>query len=444
MTILIYGLGRSGLAALELVRRQGHEAIAYDQKGSAEDRDRVRDAGAAWTDAPATAAVQLCIAAPGVPIDHPDLVALRQSGVEVIGEVEWVYRTIPGTYLGVTGTAGKGTVTRWLADALVAGGIATEVGGNFDPALAAVARPGGTYVVEMSSFQLERIDRFRPQVAVVLNLGEDHLDRHRTVAAYHAAKQRLVGGLRSSETFVFNADDEVVRGWAEASAATCVGFSLQRESDAWLDGHTLVLHGEPLVDRTELGVPGSHQVANALAVALAATAMGVDRNSVATALRDFTGLPGRHVVIAELDGLRFVDDSIATRELAVRAALEAADAPIVWILGGHDKGARPERLTDLVQERVSLIVAIGACGPTYARELKHAAPHVVCSDADGPTAMGCAVKTALEHLRSHHGSRGTVLLAPLASSFDQFHDYVHRSRAFADAVAQEVTWTASS
>ena len=444
MKVLVYGLGRSGRAAVELVRRQGHEVVAFDRDPSAEDLRVVAAAGATRTEAPTAAAVDACIAAPGVPIDHPDLEALRTRGVEVIGEVDWVYRTIPATYVGVTGTAGKGTVTRWLADALAAGGIPAHVGGNFDPALAAVAEPGGTYVVEMSSFQLERVERFRPRVAVVLNLGEDHLDRHGTVSAYHAAKRRLIANLGPDDTFVFNADDPVASSWADACPAVARGFSLTHDAAACLEDDRLMVDGAPLIDRSALKLRGEHQVANALAVALAATALGVSRSAIHDALAAFTGLPGRHALVAEAGAMRFIDDSIATRELAVRAALEAAEPPVVWLLGGQDKGARPERLADLARARVTLIVAIGASGPGYARALADAAPHVVCADSDGTDAMRCAVRTAVEHLRQEHHGRGTVLLAPLASSFDQFRDYAHRSQAFRSAVAEGVAWTASS
>lgn len=444
MTVLIFGLGRSGRAALALVRRQGHTAVAYDRAPSEEDRRAVTEHGADLTAAPTAVAADVCISAPGVPIDHPDLVALRARGVPVIGEVEWVYRTIPATYLGVTGTAGKGTVTRWLADALAAGGIAADIGGNFEPALAAIAEPGGTYVVEMSSFQLERVDAFRPRVAVVLNLGEDHLDRHGTVTAYHEAKRALLRNLAGDDVLVFNADDPVARAWAESCPARTRGFSVRAAADAYLDDGTLVLDDAPLLPRDRLRVAGEHQVANALAVALAADAMGVPRDDIAEALAAFEGLPGRHVLVAERDGIRYVDDSIATRELAVRAALEAATAPVAWILGGQDKGARPERLEGIAAERVAVMIGMGACGEAYVQALAGAAPHALCRESGGAEAMACAVSTATAYLRQNHGGRGTVLLAPLAASFDQFRDYKDRSEAFRRAVAEEVAWTASS
>lgn len=444
MKVLVYGMGRSGRAAVELVSRQGHDVVAFDRALSERDREVITSARAEITTDPAHADAAVCIAAPGVPIDHADLQSLRARGVDVIGEVEWVYRTIPATYLGVTGTAGKGTVTRWLADVLNVAGHDAEVGGNFDPALAAVAQPGGTYVVEMSSFQLERVDTFRPTVAVVLNLGEDHLDRHGTLAAYHGAKRDLVKNLRPADTFVFNADDPVAVDWATASPARTRGFSVTGTADACLTDGWLVLDGVRVVEAAELQVRGIHQISNALAVALAADAMGVHTADLRQGLTEFTGLPGRHAVVAEHRGRVYIDDSIATRELAVRAALQASTAPIVWILGGQDKGAHPERLADLVSERVTLLIGIGACGKDYAEKLQHVAPFVLCEQEDGAAALRCAVRIGTERLEREHGGKGTVLLAPLAASFDQFQDYKHRSRAFREAVAAEVAWTASS
>ncbi len=458
--LLVYGLGRSGGAVVARARAEGDPVVFFEARPEGDDvraaealgARRVADIAAALALVPRPA---ICVAAPGVPIDHPDLQRLRTAGIEVIGEVVWVLRRAPARTVGVTGTAGKGTVTRWTADVLVAAGVDAVAGGNLDPALAAVARPGATLVVELSSFQLERAPGLRPDVAVVLNLGVDHLDRHRDVASYHAAKHALVANLGPDETFVANADDPTVATWASASRARVRTFALGAAADARWDraSDLLLLDGRPLLRASDLRVRGPHLVADALAVALATDALGVPRDAIAEGLRAFGGLPGRHVEIGRLGGVRFVDDSIATRPLAVEAALRACDPPVVWLAGGVDKGAEVGALAEALRDRVVLTLGIGASGSAYARAAAAFAPAEVAPPGDGPATLAWAVRRAYAELKGAHGGRGTVLLAPLAASFDQYRDYAHRGAVFRAATAalgaevaaaEGVAWTPSS
>ena len=458
--LLVYGLGRSGGAVVARARREGVPVLFYEQRGDGPDvaaalatgAERVVDVGEALGRRPAP---RTCVAAPGVPIDHPDLARLRAAGVETIGEVVWVLRRTPARCVGVTGTAGKGTVTRWITDGLLAAGIDAVAGGNIVPALAAVARPDATLVIELSSFQLERAPGLRPDVAVLLNLGVDHLDRHGTVAAYHAAKRNLLRELGPRQTLVGNADDPLVAAWLDDSPARVRRFSLSTRADAFLerDGGLLWLDDAPLLGVGELRVVGEHQVANALATALALDAAGVPRAAIAPALAAFAGLPGRYAEVGRLGGVRFIEDSIATRPLAVAAALRSTPAPLVWIAGGVDKGADVDALGPLLRDRVALTLGVGASGPAYAAAAARYAPAEVIAEPDGPSALHAAVRRGWRELSDRHGGRGAVLLAPLAASFDQFGDYVERATAFRaavaelarDAVADEgVTWTPSS
>jgi UDP-N-acetylmuramoylalanine--D-glutamate ligase len=429
--VLIYGLGRSGLAAGTLCLQQGHEVTFFDRRELGTDIDTLLTLGGRRVAAAAVEPADLCIAAPGVPIDHPDLVALRAAGVATIGEVEWVFRTVGAPSIGVTGTAGKGTTTRWIHDLLKAAGVDAVLGGNYDPALAAVARPGATAVIEFSSFQLERCPSYRPDVAVVLNLGADHLDRHGSVERYHATKRELIAHLTPRDVLVYNADDPVARNWAQATPAEPRSFSLEREADGHLDPDgALVLDGEPLVEAGAMALSGRHNVANGLAAALAAQARGVERSVLAEGLTAYRGLPGRYAPAGSIGDIRFVDDSIATRPLAVAAALDASEAPVVWIAGGVDKGADLQSLEGSVRSKVSLMIGIGDAGPGYAEAASAWVPTTLCPEVDGRAALGCAVAAAVEHLREHHRGRGTVLLAPLAASFDQFVDYAERGAVF--------------
>ena len=430
MRVLVYGLGRSGGAVARLLRRQNHEVWTYD--AAAPQGDDLAALGCRRTDTPLDTLLDtpadLCIAAPGVPYDAPDLAALRARGLETIGEVEWVYRSVDAEIVGITGTAGKTTTTCWLAHALTQAGLDAPAGGNVDPALAAVAEPGATLVAELSSFQLERCPTLKPSIAVILNLGVDHLDRHGSVAAYHAAKGQLIANLGESETFIYNHDDPVLRSWAATSPACCRGFSAYDETAAaYLMGDTLMLHGRPLLTADRLKLSGQHHLLNALAVALACAAKGLSQEAIREGLESFVGVPGRYSLVLERAGVRFIDDSIATRTLSVQAALSATPAPIVWLVGGQDKGADLEPLEPLVRERVLRCIGIGEAGKAFTERLSAWTETSYIDTKDGETAMLEAVTQATELLQ---GSGGTVLLAPLAASFDQFSDYRARAHAF--------------
>lgn len=443
-TVLVYGLGRSGGAVARLLRAQGHTVWTYD--AAAPQGDDLGALGCRRTDHPLSVPADLCVAAPGVPYGAVDLVALRTRGLETIGEVEWVYRSVAAEIIGITGTAGKTTTTRWLAHVLTRAGLHAPAGGNVDPALAAVAAAGATLVTELSSFQLERCPTLTPSVAVILNLGADHLDRHGSLAAYHAAKKQLIAHLSAEETFVYNQDDSLLRRWAADSAARTWGFSaVDLRAEAALDGNMLTLHGAPLVAAHELQLSGRHHLLNALAVALAASAQGLDREAIRAGLTSFAGVPGRYSLVLERAGVRFVDDSIATRTLAVQAALAATPAPIVWLVGGQDKGAELAPLEPLVRERVRRCIGFGEAGRAFTERLAAWTETSYISTQDGERALLEAVTEAAELLRD---SGGTVLLAPLAASFDQFSDYRERARAFRRAAAVaaqrlETPWTLS-
>ncbi len=455
--LLVYGLGRSGLAAGRLAARQGWTVRWTDRDPTSPDAAVARREG--WGEAVDVAAAAddafaICIAAPGVPWDHPDLVTLRARGVETIGEIEWVARTVDAPLIGITGTAGKGTVTRWTDDLLRAAGVDAVAGGNLDPALAAVAAPDRWLVTEISSFQLERSPTLHPRVAVVTVLGRDHLDRHGDLATYHAVKRRLLTHLGPGDVAILNADDPYQADWgapvaaagAEVRTVSTAGAAgaYARRAPGPRGGAHLWLGTRDLGPDT-LAVPGRPARANALAALAAAEAAGADPAALAAHLPHLRGLPGRHERVAEACGVAFVDDSIATRELAVHAALEAAPAPVAWIVGGRDKGADPTALAPLAAEKVALLVAVGEAGPALAEAFDGVcATHRVAA-TDGDAAMAEAVRVGADHLRARGG--GTVLLAPLASSFDQFPNYRARGDAFraaVDALLAEAAWTGCS
>lgn len=439
MRVLVYGLGRSGIAVATLLAKQQHEVIAFDQQLKPSDVGHIALLGGRISDAPLDERIDLCIAAPGVPYDHADLQALRSRGIETIGEVEWVGRTVSADIIGITGTAGKTSTTQWLTEILQAADLDARAGGNIDPALAAVAEDGAVLVAELSSFGLERAPSLKPDIAVVLNLGSDHLDRHGSLEKYHAAKRAIINNQTAEDVFVYNADDSILCSWAAGSSARTLGFSTTNKADAYLAEGILYLAAQPFIPVKELQVSGDHQLGNALAVMLAASAYGLPDNAIKRGLRTFSGVAGRYSEVARLGDIRFIEDSIATRTLAVKAALTATPAPIVWILGGADKGASFTELRDVIKERVSLAVGVGEAGKPFLTQLEGLTTTVLCNQQDGQAALSCACQKAVSHLRNDHGGQGTVLLAPLAASFDQFDDYKDRARTFRDVVAQLMT-----
>ncbi len=422
--LLVYGLGRSGRGVARLLAREGRPFAWFDARPDPESLALMTLLGAPAGDPRGAHAT--VVAAPGVPIDHPDLLALRALGARVIGEAELVFETHPELpIIGVTGTAGKGGTSSLIWQLLRALGVNAGLGGNFDPPLTDLVGACEVAVCELSSFQLERVDRFRPQVAVITNLGVDHLDRHGSVEAYHAAKRHITAAQIPEDWLL------LPEGLDLPTRARVRHFSAER---------LVNLDGEEVADVRDL--PDGHHPANAAAALLAVDAWlraggrTVSAPEWRAALAHTTPVPGRFETVAARGGVRFVEDSIATRTLAVRAALERAAAPIAWLVGGRDKGAELEALEDLARQKVARVIGFGEDGAKFARHYERACglPVTLVEGADGAAIMRAAVEAACAALLDG----GTVLLAPLGTSFDLFPDYKARGAAFA-AAARAVT-----
>ncbi|MFZ5787124.1 MAG: UDP-N-acetylmuramoyl-L-alanine--D-glutamate ligase, partial [Acidobacteriota bacterium] len=350
--------------------------------------------------------VSLVVVSPGVPWDLPLLEQARSRGIEVLAEVELAFRHLPGVpLLGVTGSNGKTTVTALAGEVLRAAGVSAAVGGNIGtPAsLHAVEGRWDALVWELSSFQLEGCDTLRPRVGVLLNLSPDHLDRHGGLESYLAAKALIFRRQTAEDWAVLNADDPALVGLRPRGRVEW--FSLDnRRVAAHLGEDALVLDGTPLLRRSQLGLLGDHNVANALAAALATARLGAPREAIASALAAFKGLPHRHQVVAEAGGVRYVDDSKGTNIGATAAGLRGyVPGSVHLILGGRGKGQDCEA-ADEIGAALEGVVAVEACG-TLERAVGRAAAHARSGD--------------------------TVLLSPACASFDQFRDYAHRGDEFA-------------
>jgi UDP-N-acetylmuramoylalanine--D-glutamate ligase len=414
---LVFGLGRSGLGVVRYLAQKGVPGHVYDDSPRSAEIEQAQQAGFVWSPSPRPGAYRQVIAAPGVPLDHPLLVQLAQSGAEVMGEAELAFRNTRIPIVGITGTAGKTSTTFFTAHLLRALGLDALEGGNFDPPLVSIIDQAQVAVAEMSSFQLERVTTFNPAVAVLLNLGIDHLDRHHTLEAYHQAKLNLVARLTPQQALVYNAADP-------------------RIVEAISHLPTQLYPFEPQATPRQTNLEAARLAATALVRQLG---MEPDGTVLEQAIRTAPALEGRFDQFARKGDLVFIDDSIATRFDAVKAALLSAPTPIAWVLGGLDKGAPLVDLRPCVQGRVSLILAVGRDGPAMAQAFADLAPVEVIDQADGASALRQAVQTAMQQL-----PRGSLLLAPLGTSFDQFTDYKHRSRTFRQVVLEAggEPWTA--
>jgi UDP-N-acetylmuramoylalanine--D-glutamate ligase len=427
---LVVGLGVSGLAAATLLARQGWQVTVNDRGEAGELANQLGRLPAGTTTTlgshplDSLVGVALVVVSPGVPWELPLLAEARQRGIEVIGEVELAARALTGIpVVGVTGSNGKTTVTSLIGEIAAGAGWRAGVGGNIGTAASELALATGwdVVVLELSSFQLEACTTFRPHIAVLLNVSADHLDRHPNLASYRAAKLRIFAHQRRDDLAVVNADDEALRHIDVASRVT--RFSLvDHTADAHLAGDTLVLDGAPLLPRTELPLPGDHNVANALAAALAARRLGVSPDVIARALRGVAALPHRHQVVAEGSGVRWVDDSKGTNIGATAAGLTGYPAGKVHlILGGLGKGQNFHELRPAVEGRVARLYLIGEASAEIAVALRGGAPLEDCGT------LAEAVRRAALHARPGD----TVLLSPACASFDQFDNYAHRGNEFA-------------
>ena len=439
--MLVIGAGRSGRAAARLLREQGARVDLWDDApeerlgGLRAEMEPLGVAVRLGTDRPRPGGYDLAVVSPGVPPRHPLWQALARQGVPVIGEMELGFRHLGCPVIAVTGTNGKTTVAEMIGRALQAQGLRVFLGGNLGRPLTEAG--GGAWdlaVVEASSFQLATTETFRPRVAVLLNLGADHLDWHPDPGDYARAKGRIFENQTPDDAAVVNADDPAARALARRARAPVLGFSTRRAqgAGAWAEGDDVVLclpgRDGVRVPRGELRIPGEHNLANALAAWLAAALAGADPLRGWEAVRGFPGLPHRLEGFLEWRGIRFVDDSKATNVHAALEAIRAVGGPVVWLAGGTSKGQDLSPLAAGARGRVRRAVLVGQAAPDLALALSPAVP------AEVAPSWPEAVRTAVDAARPGD----TVLLAPACASFDQFSGYAERGETFQRLCRQEV------
>ena len=435
--VVVVGGARSGIAAAHLLARRGASVTLTDVKPQIEGGDQLVAAGVALElgahDARTLLSAALIVLSPGVPLRQPAVDAARQAGVPVIGELELASRWLKGKVIAITGTKGKSTTTTLIGRMLEEGGARAAVGGNIGLALSAQvddSTPDTLHVVEVSSFQLEGTDTFHPWVAVLLNFSPDHLDRHASVAEYADAKARIVANQDARDWVVVNADDPHVLEMARRGRARQVMFggATLREGVA-VTAHAVVRREagreEQLVPLSAVRLIGKHLLADVAAAAAVSSIAGVPPAAMIRAVETFTGLEHALEPVAEVRGVRFVNDSKATNIEAARRAIESFDSGLVVILGGKFKGGDFRELREPLAARAIAVIAIGEAQDLVQQALEGA---VAVRRA---STFHDAVRTAY----AAASPSGTVLLAPACASFDMFRDYAERGRAFKAEVA---------
>jgi UDP-N-acetylmuramoylalanine--D-glutamate ligase len=444
-SVLVVGLGRSGVASALFLKSQGARVTVSDAKTEEQLREEIPvllDHGiAVETGGHGERTFQnqdLIVVSPGVPADAEPMMQARALGQDVVGEIELASEFLQGSIVAITGSNGKTTTTSLTGEILSAGGLKTLVGGNIGtPAISLVARSTAetVTVLEVSSFQLETIRTFRPKIAIVLNVTPDHLDRHRTFDAYVDAKARIFENQQPEDFAVLNADDPTCVELAGRTRAQVFWFSRKREVEqgVFVGGGRIVFQRagfeQDVMPIEEVPLKGSHNLENVLAGVCAGILTGCEPEQIRNAVRDFKSVEHRLEYVATVQGVEYYNDSKATNVDATIKALESFPANIHLILGGKDKGSDYSVLNDLLRERVKCVYTIGAAAEKISSQIRGAA-------SVNPSGT---IQTAVKQASATAQPGDVVLLAPACASFDQFQNYEHRGRVFKELVRALMT-----
>jgi len=440
--VLVVGLGKSGLAAALFLRHHGARVTVSDSRTAqslAKEIPMLLDEGImVETDGHGLLTFRrqdLIVVSPGVPLNNPVLEQARGFGIQIIGELELAAHFLRGKILGITGSNGKTTTTALLGEILKQAGLPSQVGGNIGvPVVDLIdgTTDEGWSVLELSSFQLETTDQFRPEIAVILNITPDHLDRHGNFANYAAAKERIFAAQKATDCVVLNADNEAAMAASVRAHSRVYTFSAEHSVDqgAWLDSGWVVYRAEKsgavekILPLASIPLKGSHNVENVLAAVVAARLAGAPAEAIRKAIEVFKAVEHRLEYVSTVNGIDFYNDSKATNVDATAKAIAAFGGGIHLILGGKDKNSDYTELSALLRERVRAVYTIGAAAEKIETHLRGIVPIHSCEKLEKAVSVAA--------LAARQGE--IVLLAPACSSFDQFDSYEHRGRVFKELV----------
>jgi len=440
--VLVVGLGKSGLAAAHFLKTLGARVTVSDARPAmliAELSELLEQGFSVEAGSHGLLTFRrqdLIVVSPGVPMSTPELKQVRAMGAHIIGELELGSQYLQGEVIAVTGSNGKTTTTSLLGEILKTAGRPTLVGGNIGRPVTAMVEestPESWSVLEVSSFQLETVEAFRPKIALVLNITPDHLDRHGTFEAYAALKARITEFQTAEDFLVLNGEGKDTQLIAAKTKAQVYWFSGRRpiKQGAFVHGESILFvpregaKAEPVMPVAEISLAGAHNVENVLAAVCAARLAGVESETIRTAVRAFKAVEHRLEFVRETGGVRYYNDSKATNVDATMKAVEAFAGGIHLILGGKDKGSDYRVLEALLRERVKTVITIGSAAEKIERQL------------DGVVKIERAetLERAVAFAQAAAVAGDVVLLAPACASFDQFESYEQRGRVFKELVA---------
>ena len=432
--VLVAGLGKSGLAAAEFLLARGARVSIGDEKPLSELANAaafVAARGVDYVQLSGATAIEfdLVVQSPGVPPEKPYFENARRAGVKVTGEVELAAPFLQGPVIGISGANGKTTVTTLTTKMLEASGVACQVGGNIGRPVTDMvqsSRADQWNVLELSSFQLETVETFHAQTAVLLNITANHLDRHKSMDRYVAAKARLLETQQAGSTAILNANDEWCRKLAKRAHGKVQWFSSVAPVDSgyWIEDGWILRDGAKLLEVGCIGIPGRHNAENVMAAAAAATLASANDAAICRTANEFQGVEHRIQFVRELRGVRFYNDSKSTTAEATETAIEAFEGNTLWlILGGSDKGLDYRHLKPLLQAKARGVLLIGKIAGQLAEQLE-GLPLIQCGTLDAAVTLAAA--NAVDG--------AVVLLSPGTASYDQYQNYEQRGRAFVELV----------
>ena len=444
--VLVVGLGKSGLAAALFLRQRGAHVTVSDMRSAAalakeipallEHGIMVESGGHGLL---TFRRQDLIVVSPGVPLDTPELVQVKAFGLRIIGELELAAQFLKGKILAITGSNGKTTTTALTGEIMSVAGIETQVGGNIGvPVVDLIPQSSDDSwsVLEVSSFQLESTEQFHPQIAVILNITPDHLDRHGTFENYALTKERIFKAQTKADALVLNAENARAAAAAARASARVYMFSIEEPvaQGAWVEDGAIVFRAstdgviERIVPLTGVPLKGAHNIENVLAAVCAARLAGAPPEAIARAIEGFQAVEHRLEFVATDNGVEYYNDSKATNVDAAAKAIAAFEGCIHLILGGKDKNSNYADLSDLLRKRVKAVYTIGSAAAKIESQIRWMVPIVSCETLD--KAVAAARKAA------HPGD--VVLLSPACSSFDQFENYEHRGQVFKELVLEHI------